>query len=210
MRSKILSQGRFYIMSALALAILISLRTPAVMAADPSQGSPNMEEMMKKWEAMATPGEHHKLLDQFVGTWDVTSRMWMEGPDKPPMESKGTSKVTWILGGRFIQEEASGEMMGKPFAGLGLTGYDNFKNRYVSFWVDNSGTGLYTSEGGYNPQEKTFTYFGKMDDPSTGERDKTVMFVIRAADPNKHIFEMHDLEIGGKSTKVGEMIYTRN
>ena len=190
-------------------SLLAALWVVLSVQAQPPQGNPDMEAMMKKWEEIATPGEHHKMLDQFVGTWDVTSRMWMEGPDKPPMESKGTSTTKWILGGRYIQDDAAGEMMGKPFAGLGITGYDNFKNRYVSFWIDNSGTGLYTSEGGYNPETKTFTYFGKMDDPTMNVHDKTVMYVIRVVDPNKHIFEMHDLEIGGKDTKVGEMIYMR-
>ena len=38
------------------------------------------EEMMKKWAEAGTPGEPHKVLDQFVGKWDVSTRMWFEGP----------------------------------------------------------------------------------------------------------------------------------
>jgi hypothetical protein len=30
-----------------------------------------------------------------------------------------------ILGGRFLQQEFAGEMMGGTFLGIGLTGYDN-------------------------------------------------------------------------------------
>jgi hypothetical protein len=186
-----------------ALLVVIS-----VHAKEP-QSNPEMEAMMKKWEEMATPGEAHKLLEQFAGNWDYTSKFWMEGPDKPAMESKGTCSAKWVLGGRFIQDETSGEMMGKPFQGMGLTGYDNFNKKYVSFWVDNSSTAFYTSEGTYNPEDKTISFFGLMDDVAMDAHDKPVLMLYRLVDKNKHVMEMHDLEIGGNRTKVAEMVYTR-
>jgi hypothetical protein len=129
-------------------------------------------------------------------------------PDGPPIVNKGSAKVGWILGGRFVQEDFSGEFVGKPFHGIGTTGFDNVKKKYVGSWVDDMGTGMFISEGTADEQGKLFTFHGKMDDPMTGQKNKPVKFVIRILDPDKHTFEMHDLTLGEKS-KTMEMTYTR-
>jgi len=169
--------------------------------------APSEEEMMKKWMEVATPGPQHKGLEGFVGEWEVAGKWWM-APGAPPMESKGTSKVRSILGGRYMQEESSGEMMGRPFNGIGITGYDNFKKKYVSFWIDDMGTGMSTSEGTADAAGKVFTFVGKMDDAMTGEKDKTVKFILTIVGANKRLFEMHE-PAKGKDSKIGEMAYTR-
>ena len=66
--------------------------------ADKPQMPPEMQEAMKQWAQLATPGEGHKKLDPLVGSWDTTTRMFGGGPDSPPMESKGTAEKT--LGAR--------------------------------------------------------------------------------------------------------------
>jgi hypothetical protein len=170
--------------------------------------APDMEEMMKKMQAFATPGAGHKLLEPLAGEWNVESRTWMAGPEVAPTASKGTTKVQWILGGRYLKEEFSGEMMQQPFQGVGITAYDNFKKKYVSTWIDTMGTGIFTCEGTADDSGKTITLVGKMDDPTTGEKDKPTKCIIRIAGPDKHTFEMHDLTLGEKS-KVFEITYTR-
>ena len=108
-------------------------------------GPAEMAEMMKKYEASMSPGEHHKKLSPFVGSWNTTMKVFMGGPGGPATESKGSSEVKLVLDGRFAQEEFNGEMTmpgpdGKetvmPFKGLGLTGYDNYQNMYVGTWAD--------------------------------------------------------------------------
>lgn len=168
-----------------------------------------MDEMMKKMMEIATPGEPHKFLNDFVGSWETATSVWMEGPSKPPTVTKGTAEVKWALGGRFLVQEAKGEMMGMPFEGMGITGYDNFNKKYVSFWVDNMGTAMYTSEGTSDQSGKVITFYGKMDEPTTGEHDKNVKYVSRIIDKDKHAFEIHDLAIGEPNTKVVEITYTR-
>ena len=174
---------------------------------DAKAAAPDQGEMMKKWMAVATPGPEHKALEALVGEWAVASKWWM-APDAPPTESKGTSKVRTILGGRFVQEEYAGQFMGKPLNGLGLTGYDNFKKRYASFWIDDSGTAMYTSTGKASADGKSFSFNGRMDDPMSGEKNKPVKYVIRIVNPNKRTFEMHEPARGEKSL-VAEMTYTR-
>jgi hypothetical protein len=171
-------------------------------------GAPDMQEMMKKMEQFATPGPEHKILASMAGQWEAEARCFMAGPEAPLTVSKGTCKSTMILGGRFLQEEFQGEMMGKPFAGMGLFGYDKFNNKYVSLWIDDMGTGMFTSEGASDGNARVLTLTGKMDDPMTGEKAKPVRLVTRIVSPDKRVFEMHDLNLGDKS-KVMEITYTR-
>ena len=112
------------------------------------------------------------------------------------------------VGGRFLQEEFQGEMMGKKFNGLGLMGYDKFNKKYVNTWVDDMGTGIFVSEGLPDADGKVITHTGKMDEPMTGEKAKPVKMITRILSPDKNVFEMHDLSLGEKS-KVMEITYTR-
>ena len=167
------------------------------------------DEMMKKWMEVSTPGDNHQKLDDLVGTWETTVSMWPEGPGKPPQVTKGGAEMKWILGGRFIQEEMKGELMGMPYNGLGLMGYDNFNKKYTFVWVDNSSTQMSTSEGTLDPTGKVLTYYGKMDEPITGEHGKTVKYVTRILSKDKNTFEIHDLSMPEPNTKMMEIVYTR-
>ena len=196
----------------LALAALFAnnrgLAEDKPAAAATKAGEPNMEEMMKKQQEYSTPGAGHKVLDPLVGEWEVQARFWMGGPDGPATDSKGTAKTQWTLGGRYLQEDFSGEMMQQPFQGRGITAYDNFKKKYISTWTDTMSTGIFISEGSADEGGKVLTFLGKMDEPMTGQKDKPTKYIIRILGPDKHIMEMHDLTLGEKS-KVFEMTYTR-
>ena len=173
----------------------------------PAAGAPDQDEATKRWMEAATPAAAHKVLDALVGDWNVATKWWMD-PSSPPMETKGTTSKKWILDGRFVQEDFTGEMMGMPMTGHGMTGYDNLKKQYNSFWIDSSSTAMYTSLGTASADAKTLTFHGKMDDVMTGEKDKTIKFVIRIEGKAKHVFEMYELP-GGKEKKIAEMTYTR-
>ncbi len=198
--------------TAIGLALMIGLAFPQEKKGEPAEAGPEMDEMMKMWKELGTPGEAHHLLNDLVGSWETTSKVWMggQGQDAPPMETKGTAEMKWIMGGRFLLQEAKGQMMGEPFTGMGITGYDNYKKQYVTFWIDDMGTAMYTGDGKADQSGRMLTVYGKMDEPMTGEHDKTVKYVTRIISKDKHIFEIHDLAIGEPNTKIVEITYTRN
>lgn len=170
---------------------------------------PSQEEMMKKWQEVMTPGDAHKKLEAFVGSWDVEAKVWMGGPKSEPSVSKGTAEYTMALGGRFLQQEFTGEMMGQSMKGMGYTGYDNFKKKYVSFWIDDMGTAMSTMEGSMDKEGKTLTLWGKMDDPMSGAKDTKVKYVTRVIDKDKHVFESYDVSKFGEKDPVMVITYTR-
>ncbi|HTY58029.1 MAG TPA: DUF1579 domain-containing protein [Bacteroidota bacterium] len=175
----------------------------------PAKAMPSEEEMMKRWEQAMTPGDTHKKLEAFVGSWDVEVKAWMKGPKEEPTVSKGSAEYKMALGGRYLQQEVTGEMMGQPFNGIGYTGYDNFRKRLVSFWIDNMGTAMSMMEGKMDGEGKTLTLWGKMDEPATGEKDKKVKYVTRIVDKDKHVFEMYDIARFGEKQPVMVLTYTR-
>jgi Protein of unknown function (DUF1579) len=196
---------------AIAGALVLSIGRTDAQDKAKSEAKPaaDTQEMMKKFMEFSNPGEGHKFLDQFVGKWDLVTRMWMEGPDKPPNETKGASESKWVLEGRFLLEESTGQMMGMPYKSLNYIGFDNYKKKYVLSYIDSMGTAMYTGEGKLDPSNKVMTVFGKMDDYIMGERDKPVKYVTRVISKDKHVFEIYD-EVGGPNEyKAVEIIYTR-
>src|ERR1700742_4689195 len=143
-----------------------------------SKAEPNKEEMMKKVQEAGTPGAEHKALDVFVGDWKAEVKCFMN-PDGPANVSHGTSKTKWIMGGRFIEEEFQGEMMGKPFHGRALLGYDKTKQLFKNVWIDDVNTAIITSEGKGENGNKVITLEGKVDCAGRGERDIATKNVFR-------------------------------
>jgi hypothetical protein len=191
-----------------AVAVIASGIFAAGLAfAESKSDSANPAEILKKIETAGTPGPHHKALEPLVGEWNAEVKSWMS-PDAPPTVTKGASKAEWAMDGRFVREQFSGEMMGKPFTGLSLTGYDNQKQKYNSLWVDTMSTSIFTAEGTPSDGAKVITFNGKMDCPVTGEKDMSVKQVLRIINKDKHIFEMHDVR-KGESSKTMEITYTR-
>jgi hypothetical protein len=165
------------------------------------------QKMMKMWMEYATPGENHKYLEYFVGDWEVNVKMWMT-PGAEPEVSKGENKAKLILGGRYLESTYKGTMMGMPFEGLSITGYDNFKKEFVTLWLDTAGTGIYQTAGTLDKASKTRTETGLWDDIMTGGKTK-VRWVTKVNDDNSYIFVMYGTDPTGKEFKSGEIVYTR-
>ncbi|MDH4068914.1 MAG: DUF1579 domain-containing protein [Ignavibacteria bacterium] len=195
--------------SFIAASLLFLSALPFVAVAQDGAGHPegsDMEAMMKLWEQVSTPGEQHARLNDLVGSWTAKSTMWMD--PEHPMESTGAAEVRWVLGKRFLQQEFSGEMMGKPLNGIGYTGYDIYNKKYVSFWIDNSSTAMFTSEGSFDQTGKVLSMYGTMDEWMTGERDKNVKYVTRIQGKDSFVFEVYDLSIG-ENAKAVQIEYVR-
>ncbi len=183
-----------------ALGLMLSV---SVYAEDKSK-----EEMMKKWQEYSTPTDVHKFLATSAGKWSYTSKMW-ESKDGKPEESKGTATMKMIMGGRYLQQEIKGKMMGQPFEGLGFTGYDNLKKRTNSTWMDNMGTSMMTGHGEVNVEKKTITESGEFTCPM--EKDGTAMYRSEwvMTDKNNMTFTMYSTMEGQEEFKAMEMTYKR-
>ncbi|MGD0816312.1 MAG: DUF1579 domain-containing protein [Verrucomicrobiota bacterium] len=163
----------------------------------------DQEEIMKKLQAAGTPGAAHKALDAFAGNWKAEVKCWME-QDAQPIVTHGMARTGWILGGRFLEEEFRGEMMGQPFTGRCLLGFDNTQQKFKSVWVDDKNTAMVTSEGTADSGYKVITLEGRSDCPATGQKNISMKQVFRVHNPDEIVLEMfHD------GAKRMEITYTR-
>ena len=165
-----------------------------------ARGGNNPSAMQMKWEEFVTPGPAHKALEPLVGEWNVEAP-WTG-------VSKATTRRQWILGGRYLQEEFTGEINQKPYQGLGIMGYDNFRKKYFSTWIHTVATSFAISEGTMDADGKVLTLLGKADDPMTGQKDKPTKCIIHILGPDKHTIEFYD-PTRGENSKFGESVYTR-
>ena len=165
------------------------------------------QEMQKKVDAAGKPGPAHKALEAFVGNWKAEVKCWCE-PGGSPSVSQGTAKAGWILNGHFLEEEFHGEMMGKPFTGRSLMGYDNLKQTFNSVWVCDTQTSILTSEGKGENGNKVITLEGKSNCPATGRKDIPMKTVLRVLSPDKYVCEMFDGS-KGENAKTMEITYSR-
>jgi len=173
---------------------------------DSSKPDVSQETMMKKVEAAGSPGAGHKALEALVGDWRAEVKCWMD-PSAPPEVSQGTAKARWKFNGRFLEEEFHGQMMGKPFTGQTLLGFDNTKQAFNSVWLSDTQTSMFTSEGKGDSGNKVITLEGKATCPATGRKDIPMKTVLRVISPDKHLLEMFDGSKG--NAKTMEITYTR-
>ena len=162
--------------------------------------------MMEMYQKLATPGEPHKLFASLAGSWTTKTKEWME-PGKPPTESTGTAEMKMLLDGRFLQQEFTSQMMGQPFSGIGIDGYDNLRKRYVTTWIDTMGTGIFQMEGTASADGKTITLKGRHDEPGGGQMTHRAVWKI--VDGNTQTFDMYGTHKHGKEMKMLEIAYTR-
>ena len=167
----------------------------------------DMATMMARARQFTTPGEHHKELARFLGTWDTEMRITMPGAGMPP--EKGTAKVTWLMDGYWLQSHGEGTLMGRPVQSFMILGYDNFKHSYRMMTVGTADTAMLVSEGDMDPGGKALLTYGTLDEYLTGEHDKMVKYVWRFLSEDEMVLEIHDLPIGENNTKVVEMRYRR-
>jgi len=192
------------------LVLIAAVAAAAVALADEKKAAaPPMDEkaMMELWQKMATPGEGHKKLDPFVGSWTAKNTLWME-PGKPPEVTDGTAEQKWVLGGRYLEQRYEGKMMGQPFSGTGYTGYDNYTKKYESTWMDTTGTAILFLRGTFDKAGKVLTATGQMNDFVIGKtitlRDKTTL-----VSHDEILFELFGPGPDGKEQKMMEIRYTR-
>lgn len=161
---------------------------------------------MKAYQEFMTPGPMHKWMAKFNGTWeaDITSYMNPVNPDK----SKATNVTTTIMNGLYQVGDYTGNMMGMPFQGHSIMGYDNAKKIFVNTWIDNMGSGIIYMTGKYDEATKTLHLKGKQTNPMNGT-DVDIREEMKFIDDNNYILVMYGSGTDGKEIKFMEGTFNR-
>lgn len=168
---------------------------------------PDSATMMKNWQDYMTPGDVHKMMAKWDGTWNGEVTMWMY-PGAPEQKSTSTSVNKMIMNGLYQESNHSGDMMGMPFSGKSTTAYDNHRKEFISTWIDNMGSGIMIMKGAWDEATKTINLKGRMVDPGT-KQDTDVRETFKIIDDNTQEMEMFVMMPDGKEFKTMNIKYTR-
>jgi hypothetical protein len=198
--------------SARLLAVLVAATVGGCASTDeastPATASEPLD--MEAYEAAAaeygTPGPRHEALASRAGTWELDISFWFS-PDDAPERAEGVSVVESSWDGRYLIEHMESTIMGQPFWGMGVTGYDNFKKKYVATWIDSMSTGIMRQEGALAP-DGSIRYEGES--PDYARRGyKTVRSVEIVDTPDQRRYQMFDRTPEGVEFKTMEIRYRR-
>ena len=191
------------------LAVCTIAAAPGARADEAKKGAPSEADkaMMEAWMKYATPGDMHRRMAGMEGSWTAHVKEWMT-PGAPAQESEGSAEFKMMLGGRYMQQSFHGSMMGQPFDGMGITGYDNAKKATQTVWMDSAGTGMMVMNGAWSADGKTLTETGSMDDFMTG-KPMQMKGQMSMSDPDHFRYEMWMSAPDGKMFKSLEIDYTR-
>jgi hypothetical protein len=172
--------------------ILLSLFTLGTLSSckssEPQKGEIAQDPMGVEME-MPTPGPEHQWLAQRAGRWALTTKFRMT-EDSPWTESTAEEWVEVVAGGFWVTSTQKGTMMGMPFEGRAMNGYDQIRGKYVGTWVDNFGSYLTTFEGDRDPTTGELITWSDMLDPMSGTTLRVKM-IMREIDNDHGSFEMH-------------------
>jgi hypothetical protein len=173
-----------------------------------AQTSP--QDQQKAMEAYMKAGavtENHAFLKRFAGSWQAETAMWAF-PGQPPTASQNTFEGKMILGGRFVSLAYKGMMMGQPFEGFQITGYDNLQKKFITLWIDDSSTAFFLLAGPKEAGKDVINQKGEWQDPMTGGMSK-VRAVVTFTGPDSYVFAQFMGLPDGKEFKSMEMRCTR-
>jgi hypothetical protein len=155
--------------------------------------------------SMPTAGPEHALLKEDVGSWDASIEMLMPGaPAMPP--SKGVEVNAMSCNGLCLVTDFTGEVMGAPFQGHGVTTWDPSRKVYTGGWSDSMAAGLATTEGTWDPAKKILTSTMLTPDGTGGtvKMRSTVEYV-----DGKRVFSIFMPGADGKEVPSMRITYTR-
>jgi len=168
---------------------------------------PDSATMMKNWQDYMTPGEMHKMMAKWDGSWNGDVTMWMY-PGAPEQKSTSTAVNKMVLNGLYQQSTHTGNMMGMPFNGMSTVAYDIHRKEFVSTWIDNMGSGIMVLKGPWDEATKTISLKGKMVDPGT-KADCDVRETFQVIDDNTQEMKLFVMTPDGKEFNTMNIKYTR-
>jgi hypothetical protein len=181
-----------------AAAVLVAAPALAQEGQAPPQMTPEQQAEMQAYMQAGAPGAPHQALAAQAGSYDLKIKSWHE---------PGGATRKMALDGRVLVEDVSSSMMGTPFTGHGMHGYDNVTGKYWATWNDSMSTGVMLSEGTCDAQG-VCTFTGSWNDPVTKGKI-TARMVSRWTSPTTEVFEMHVPGKDGKEFKMMEITYTK-
>lgn len=147
------------------------------------------------------PGQEQALLAKRAGEYTRVIRF--VGQDG---QWSGASKISVVLGGRFILEENNDTVFGRPVEGIRMFGFNNATKQYEMISMYTMSTSITKLTGTSEDGGKTVDYVGASDEP----RGKVLLHArVRQVDDDHFVVTMMTAGADGKDAPFQETTYTR-
>ena len=160
-------------------------------AAPPAAGSANSPTPQESLAKLA--GEYTRII-KFVGQGDTAP-------------SSGTSKFSVVLGGKFLLEESSDTVFGRPVEGMRIYGYNDATKQYEMVRMYTLSTAITLLKGISNDGGNTIDYTGETQTSGGG---KTPLHAqLRRTSNDQFAVTLSTVGPDGKESPFQETDYTR-
>ncbi|MCA8951462.1 MAG: DUF1579 family protein [Planctomycetes bacterium] len=171
-----------------------------IAAAAPSNAS---AAIAKAGDAAGEGSDELAPFAQSVGEWRAEMTMPMPGQDT--VKENATEHVVPICGGKWFWSDFNGSMMGAPFEGHALSGYDAASKQYVSFWIDSMSPTCMKTTGSYDADKKQMTLTGA----SRDEQGRPIKVREVSTQSNADTRELHMTFTGPEGAQEMNISYRR-
>lgn len=185
------------------LATQVYSQEKSVSNASSAPAMPSPQVMAERFAKYAVPGEQHKSFQWYVGKWDIEFLMKMPGGGG----QKGSGEVEFKLmyDGRYLMQESQSTFG----PGMGIMGYDRFKKKYFSFWIDSHRTDSWLAEGDGDDEGKKIDFIYNAPEPMGEIPMRKMRGEQRRIDNDTWTYKFIETPEGMPEFEVLEIKYTR-
>lgn len=152
------------------------------------------------------PGPEHASLTKRAGEYTrVVKFLGQPGAAGAPFT--GTAKFSVVLGGRFLLEESTDTVFGRPVEGMRLYGYNNVTKQYEMVRMYTMSTGITIMTGTSKDGGKTIDFTGSSDTSAMGKMPLQAQ--LRQVDDDQLVVTLSTTGPDGKESAFQETTYTR-
>jgi hypothetical protein len=110
-------------------------------------------------EGKPDKGAEHRVLERFVGSWDLTGKIYDKDPEAEPMEMDGWWESDFFGDSSVLICKSKGRAGGAPFERVILLCYDAQKGKYTAAGANTAFPGrLLLDEGTYDEASQTISW----------------------------------------------------
>jgi hypothetical protein len=189
----------------LVLLVIPLFACLAASTARPQDKKNDKKDPLQSFEPKSKPGAGQKLLEKFVGDWDVVKTFHPRRGE--PVRVSGSCQQTMIHGGRFLQSAFTFTSDTGKTTGLGLIGFEPETGRFTSVWTDSRQTRMSLRQSEEKFDGEQIVLFGKELGGKEGRRSKTITRL--EDDGKKLVHRQYAVETGAADRLVMELVMTR-
>jgi hypothetical protein len=164
---------------------------PGIGAPASSTASANSPTPLESLAKLA--GDYTRVI-KFVGQGDVPS-------------FTGTSKFSVVLGGKFLLEESSDTVFGRPVEGLRIYGYDDAARQYQMARMYTMSTAITLMNGTSGDGGATINFTGETE--TSGAGAKPLHALLRRMNDDQFVVTLSTVGPDGKDSPFQETDYSR-